>query len=150
MHFATFLQNHSCKFDRFLFEFKFKFGLFLEDRVLHYNFFEFKFDKNIKFLKFEFRLTKILSLLFDLIAICLYKSAVFLGRHDINKRQFQFTWLDQQKIFLSDNVLILNLFLTISNSFIQIRVQKNYFFEFGKTTEFFQLQFRVRSPALNH
>ena len=62
--------------------------------------------------------------------------------------------IEQQTIFRSDLLLFfnnLNIFLMNSNSFIRVRVQKKYFFEFklefGKTIEFFRVQVRVHSPV---
>ena len=48
--------------------------------------------------------------------------------------------IEQQTIFCSDLLFLfnnLNIFLMNSNSFIQVRVQKKYLFEFDKMIEFF-------------
>ena len=58
----------------------------------------------------------------------------------------QFTPYDEQKIF-STIFLVQSFFFMNSNSFNRVRVQKIYFFEFGKKIEFFQV--RVVSPAYN-
>ena len=65
--------------------------------------------------------------------------------------------IEQQTIFRSDLLILfnnLNIFLLMnSNSFIRVRVQKKYFFEFkfefGEMIEFFpiRVQVRVRSPV---
>ena len=60
--------------------------------------------------------------------------------------------IEQQNIFRSDFLFLfnnLNIFRMNSNSFIraQVRVQKKYFFEFGKMTEFFRVQVGVRNPG---
>ena len=64
------------------------------------------------------------------------------------------TFVIVDTIFRSDLLFFfnnLNVFPMNSNSFIQVRVQQNYFFEFkfkfGKMIEFFQV--RVRSPGNN-
>ena len=83
------VRNHvkvlmqGCELNRFLFDVKFEFSVFQEVRVqvrvLQLNFFEYRFGKNIEL--FEFRLTKILSLVFDLSALFLLACC----RHGINK-----------------------------------------------------------------
>ena len=75
----------------------------------------------------------------------------------LRKTQSQFTRLDQQQIF-ADKFLILKFLFSELEQFIrvQVRVPKNYFFEFkfgfefGKITEFFliRVQVWVRSPGL--
>ena len=67
---------HSCSSSSSAYFSKFKFEL------SNLNFSSSSLAKNIKFFEFKFRLTKILSLLFDLIALLLYTCCFFrLPRH---------------------------------------------------------------------
>ena len=58
----------------------------------------------------------------------------------LRKMQSQFTWLDQQEVFLFGNFLMLK-FLFNKLSFIQ--VQKKYFFEFCEAIHFFEFKFKA-------
>ena len=129
-------KEQSCELDRFLFEFKYEFSLLWQVQVRQKcQVFRVQADKNTKFI-----------LVFNFIALFLYTCCFSWSHKQMNdmpllrKTHSQFTWLDQEKN-ISDNFLIHKFFLINSNSFIQVRVQKKYFFEFkvelGKNTEFF-------------
>ena len=122
-------NKQGCELKRLSFQFKskFEFSIFwhvgVPVRVLYFNFFEFKFGKNIKFFEFEFRQAKILRLLFDLIPLFFvdirHKQVNdYLNLHrKINKKYYCPT------IFYSLNFILMN-----SNTFYWVRVQKNFFF----------------------
>ena len=121
---------HSCSSSSSAYFSKFKFEL------SNLNFSSSSLAKNIKFFEFKFRLTKILSLLFDLIALLLYTCCFFrLPRHKQMYDIFNLRgMINNQYYFFPTIFPSLNFFMNWNIFFrvqIRIRVLKNYFVEFA-------------------